>query len=103
MPDKQYLAEADFMKALSHPTRLQIMELLRSGEKCVCEIYPVLNLEQANISRHLAVLKREGLLQSRKDGLKVIYWAPDQLVYQIIDTCSEMIRQMWLKKADLVK
>jgi ArsR family transcriptional regulator len=103
LPDKQYAAEADFMKALSHPTRLQIVELLRSGEKCVCEIYPVLNLEQANISRHLAVLKREGLLQSRKEGLKVIYWAPDHRIYQIIDTCSEMIRKMWLKKADLVK
>lgn len=99
----KFATEADFMKSISHPTRLQIMELLRSEEKCVCDIHSTLNLEQANVSRHLAVLKREGLIQSRKEGLKVIYWVPDSRVYEIIDLCSEIIRNIWLNKAELVR
>lgn len=98
----QYAVQADFMKALAHPTRLQILELLRPGERCVCEIFPALNLEQPSISRHLAILKKEGLLRSRKDGLKVIYRASDTRIYEIIDICSETIRQIWREKAEIV-
>ena len=94
--------EASFLKAISHPTRLKAVDFLRSGEKCVCEIVEALDLEQANVSRHLAILKREGLLLSRKEGLKVIYQVADQRIYQIIDLCSDIIRQMWLKKAEFV-
>ncbi|MCJ7806588.1 MAG: metalloregulator ArsR/SmtB family transcription factor [Clostridia bacterium] len=94
--------QSDFFKALAHPTRLQIMELLRSGERCVCEIFPALEMEQSSVSRHLAILKREGLLHSRKDGLKVIYWAADLRVYQVIDRCSDIIRRIWQDKAEAV-
>jgi len=99
---KQEAIQADFMKAMAHPTRLQILELLRSGERCVCEIFPALNIEQSSVSRHLAILKREGLLHSRKDGLKVIYWASDPRVYEIIDICSDTTRQIWQQKAEIL-
>jgi len=98
----QYHLMADFIKALAHPTRLQILELLRSGERCVCEIFPELKIEQSSVSRHLALLKKEGLLRSRKEGLKVIYWASDPLVYEIIDRCAESIRHIWQEKAGIV-
>ena len=103
LSDRQFAAQADFMKALSHPTRLQIIELLRYGEKCVCEIFPALDLGQTNVSRHLAILKREGLVQSRKDGLKVIYWTADQRIYEILDLCSEIVRQIWDQKAEMAR
>lgn len=83
---------ADYFKALGHPTRLQIVELLREGEKCVCEIIPALQMEQSNISRHLAILKKEGILSSRKEGLKVIYWVPDPRVFQLLELSREMLR-----------
>jgi len=51
---------ADFFKALAHPTRLQILELLRPGERCVCEIFPALEMEQSNVSRHLSVSLEKG-------------------------------------------
>lgn len=98
----QYYLMSDYIKALSHPTRLQIIDLLRSGERCVCEIFPELNIEQSSVSRHLALLKKEGLLRSRKEGLKVIYWVSDPLVYEIIDRCSESIRRIWQEKAEIV-
>ncbi|MBM4236094.1 MAG: winged helix-turn-helix transcriptional regulator [Firmicutes bacterium] len=93
---------ADYIKALSHPTRLQILELLRSGERCVCEIFPELKIEQSSASRHLALLKKEGLLRSRKEGLKVIYWVTDPQVYEIIDRCAESVRRIWQEKAEIV-
>ncbi len=103
MAQSLHTAQADFFKALSHPARVQILELLRSGERCVCEIVPALNMEQSNVSRHLAVLKKEGLLGSRKEGLKVIYWSSDPQVYKIIDMCIETIRRIWQAKAEAVR
>jgi ArsR family transcriptional regulator len=95
------LTRADFFKALAHPTRLQILELLRPGERCVCEIFPALDMIQPNVSRHLAILKKEGLVQSRKDGLKVIYWISDSRVCDLVDQAAEVTRQIWQDKADL--
>ncbi|MGM0652427.1 MAG: ArsR/SmtB family transcription factor [Bacillota bacterium] len=102
MSEKQFAVQAEFMKALAHPTRLHIMEILRSGEKCVCEIIPELGLEQSTVSRHLAVLKREGILQSRKDGLRVIYRAASPQIYDIIDLTIEAIRKIWTEKAEIM-
>lgn len=102
MSEKQFTVQADFMKALAHPTRLQILELLRSGERCVCEIFPALEMEQSSVSRHLAVLRREGILQSRKDGLKVIYSSVDPRIYDIVDLCAETTRQIWREKAEML-
>lgn len=83
---------AVYFKALGHPTRLKIIEFLREGEKCVCEIIPALQMEQSNISRHLAILKKEGILSCRKEGLKVIYWVSDPRVFQLLELSREMLR-----------
>jgi ArsR family transcriptional regulator, arsenate/arsenite/antimonite-responsive transcriptional repressor len=61
------------LKALSDENRLAIVSLLGGGEICVCEIWSALDLPQNLVSHHLAVLKRAGLVSSRKDGLKVFY------------------------------
>jgi len=67
---KAHIFEAEIFKALAHPTRVQILHLLKEGERCVCEIVPSLDLEQPNVSRHLYVLKKEGILSSRKERIK---------------------------------
>ena len=59
--------------ALSDTTRFRIVEVLFGGERCVCEIYPILNLSQPKVSRHLAYLRKSGLVQFRKDGLWKYY------------------------------
>ena len=61
-------------KALGHPIRLAIVMLLKDGELCVCKIVEELGSEQqSNVSQHLAVLRSEGLLVGRKEGLNVHY------------------------------
>lgn len=65
---------ADILKALAQPTRLRIIELLRDGERCVCEIFPAIGHEQSNTSRHLQMMLKSGILNQRKDGLKIYYF-----------------------------
>ncbi len=102
MDNHPYSFHADILKALAHPTRLQILELLKEGEKCVCEIVPQLQMEQSNVSRHLNVLKKEGLVNSRKEGLKVFYQVSDVRVFQIMETCSGLLKDMWESKRRLL-
>ncbi|MBP2656167.1 MAG: transcriptional regulator, ArsR family [Firmicutes bacterium] len=64
---------ADFFKTLAHPARIKIIRSLEKGERCVCEIIEELDIEQSNLSQHLSVMKKQGLIDSRKDGQKVIY------------------------------
>ena len=55
-------------RALSDPTRLRILNLLQTGELCVCDLVSILNVPQPTASRHLAYLRRAGLVVGRKDG-----------------------------------
>jgi len=68
-----YRMKANILKALAHPIRLAIVDLLKGGEQCVCDIAEHVGSERSNVSRHLSVLLKAGVLQSRKDGLKVRY------------------------------
>ena len=60
-------------KALGHPTRIRVLGLLASGPWCVCEMVPELDIEQSNLSKHLSVLRREGLVTGEKVGLRIVY------------------------------
>jgi ArsR family transcriptional regulator len=66
-------AKARIFKALGHPTRLGIVEMLSKGERCVCEIVPQFADSQATISRHLDVLLQAGIVGRSKDGVKMMY------------------------------
>jgi ArsR family transcriptional regulator, arsenate/arsenite/antimonite-responsive transcriptional repressor len=60
-------------RALADRTRLRILHLLRGGEVCVCDLQTVLRVPQAKVSRHLAYLRRAGLVSARKQGLWSYY------------------------------
>jgi ArsR family transcriptional regulator len=66
-------AKARIFKALGHPTRIGIVEMLAAGERCVCEIVPAFEDSQATISRHLDVLLQAGIVERHRDGVKMIY------------------------------
>jgi DNA-binding transcriptional ArsR family regulator len=84
--------KAEILKAIAQPTRLKILELLKGGERCVCEIYPALDQEQPNISKHLNFMKRAGILDSRKDGLRIIYWIKAPEVLDILRQTGNIIQ-----------
>lgn len=91
MNDKITQTKADILKALAHPTRINILESLRGGERCVCEIIDEVNIEQSNVSQHLAVLKKLDIVSSRKDGLKVIYQVKHNEIFQIVNLLDSLI------------
>ena len=64
---------AAIFKALGHPARLRIVEELRSGERCVCELVDVSEAGWSTVSRHLSVLKSAGGVEDEKRGLRVFY------------------------------
>ena len=70
----KYERQAEIFKALSNPVRLEVIDVLLDGEKCVCEIIEKLNkYEQPHISKSLAKLKAVGIVRDRKDGLNIYY------------------------------
>ncbi|AQS59226.1 ArsR/SmtB family transcription factor [Desulforamulus ferrireducens] len=91
MKEKISQMKADILKAIAHPTRIRILELLKDGELCVCEIFEELNVEQANTSQHLAVMKKQDILQSRKEGLKVIYSIKYPEIIELLDVLGQIL------------
>ena len=89
---QQQRFKAQVFHALSDPDRLEILEFLRDGEKCVCEIVPHLSLIQQVVSRHLKILKDVGAIRCRKDGTKRMYSMVDTRVHDSVDTLtSELV------------
>lgn len=85
------LTQAEFFKALSHPTRLQILDMIRErGELCVCEIIPAMDVEQSTLSRHLTMLKRAGIVSAKKDAQRVIYRVSDPKIIDLLRLASEL-------------
>ena len=83
--DKETRFKAKIFRALSDPIRLKILNFLRDGEKCVCEIIPHVAIIQPVVSRHLKILKDSGIVRGRKDGTRRLYSITDQRIFQIID------------------
>ena len=83
--------KSNLFKALGHPSRVQILEYLSSGEQCVCDIISELDLEQSNVSQHLAVLRRENLIESRKKGLQVRYRIKHLEIMAVLQKAQELI------------
>jgi ArsR family transcriptional regulator len=77
--------EARLFRALMHPARLKILDLLREGEACVCHLEAALGRRQAYVSQQLGVLREAGLVQERREGLNRHYRVNDPRVYAVLD------------------
>jgi ArsR family transcriptional regulator len=64
---------AKIMQAIAHPLRLEIIDFLKNGQQCVCDIAERVDSERSNVSKHLSLMVNAGVLEHRKEGLKVIY------------------------------
>jgi len=73
-----------------NPTRLKILDLIRNGEKCICEIIPYTGKSQPNISQHLKILRMTGLINERKDGTKIMISVSNQRIYEIIEMIENL-------------
>ena len=71
--EERYIERAKIIKAMAHPSRLQMIEELSFGEKCVMELQQIIGDDISTVSKHLALMKNAGILDSRKEGLNVYY------------------------------
>ncbi len=92
MEEKAIELKADVLKAMAQPTRLKILEFLRDGERCICEIVPAINGEQSNISRHISLMQKSHLISTRKDGVKVMVKVRDPRVFEILDKVGLLLK-----------
>jgi ArsR family transcriptional regulator len=103
MTETAHNLHAEVLRAIAQETRLSILELLRDGERCVCEIFPAINQEQSNVSRHLNVMQKAGILTRRKDGLKIFYAVKHPEVLTIIDQAAAIMKREAGKRHALLR
>jgi ArsR family transcriptional regulator len=90
MQDPLRRFKAEFFKALAHPARIKILELLRSGELSVNELQTHLAVESSTVSQQLAVLRGRNIVEARKVGTSVYYRVRDPQVFELLDVARRI-------------
>lgn len=100
--DDTLQAVADRFKVLAEPNRLRILDALREDEKTVTELADELGLGQANVSRHLALLRRHGMVARRKEGVRRPYRILDRGIFELCELmCASMEEELEERRRDL--
>lgn len=94
---------ADFLKSMAHPVRVKVINMLEPGERCVCELVEGIDIEQSNLSQHLAVMKRQGLIDSRKEGTKVFYRVTTPAVLEVLRAVERAIGDQISQSQNILK
>ena len=95
--------QAEIAGALAHPLRIAILNFLKDGEQCVCDIAEHVGSERSNVSRHLSVMVNAGILTYRKDGLKVIYSLKCPCIVDFFSCITRVLRQQAKENEKLLK
>ena len=85
--------QAEIAKAITHPLRIAIMDFLKDGEQCVCDIAEYVGSERSNVSRHLSVMVNAGVLEHRKEGLRVIYKLKTPCILEFFACMTTCLKQ----------
>jgi DNA-binding transcriptional ArsR family regulator len=86
-----YRLKADFFRLLGHPARVRILELLRDGEHNVGQLQAELGLDSSGTSQHLTAMRRQGLLESRREGTSVYYSVKDPRIFQLMEVAKQIL------------
>jgi len=97
-----YKIKADVIAAAGHPIRLAIIDYLKDGEQCVCDIAVHVEAQRSNVSRHLAVLLKAGIVDQRKDGLKMIYSLRTPCILNVASCVTQVLREQVARTTELL-
>jgi ArsR family transcriptional regulator len=98
-----YQLKAEFFKTLGHPARIRVLELLSEREHAVAEMLPEVGVEAANLSQHLAVLRRSGLVVTRREGSTVIYALTSPEVAELLRVARHILTRVLAGQAELLE
>lgn len=76
--------QSEIISAICHPNKIRILKALQKQSLCNCELMPLLELEQSNLSRHLKSMEKSGILISWKEGLRVNYRIADERIFDLL-------------------
>ena len=102
MPRQVANFKAEFFKALAHPIRIGIVDCLRGGEKGVSELSELLQLEPANVSQQLTVLRFRNIVTGRKSGSSVFYSVSDPALFKLLDVAKEIFNNQLLGMREML-
>lgn len=94
---------AELCKTLANPTRLEILSLLRNGEKSVGELTALIGVGQATISQHLAVLRQRRVVSTRKDGVNIFYKIKNPKIVEACDIIRKVLFEQLTEMEELAK
>lgn len=94
--------KADLFKALAHPARIRALEVLTDGERSVSELQPLVGIESSHLSQQLGVLRRAGLVSTRKEGSSVVYALKDELVADLLLVAKRFLLSSLSETTDLL-
>jgi DNA-binding transcriptional ArsR family regulator len=97
-----YQAKAEFFKTLGHPARIRVLELLSERERAVGDMLPEVGVEATNLSQHLAVLRRAGLVTFRKEGSTVFYSLTSPQVAELLTVARRILAEVLVGQAELL-
>src|ERR1700749_3401147 len=103
MPQQLANFKSEFFKALAHPLRIRILDCLRDGEKGVNELSDILQIEQANVSQQLAILRVRNLVIARKAGGGVFYSISDRTIFKLLDVAKEIFNNHLIEVRDMLR
>jgi ArsR family transcriptional regulator len=83
--------KAELFKALAHPARIRALEVLVAGERSVSELVREVGIESSHLSQQLAVLRRAGLVTTRKEGSSVVYAIRDPIVAELLAVAKRLL------------
>jgi ArsR family transcriptional regulator len=89
--DPVYVLKAQLFRALGHPVRIRILELLLDGERTVGDLQAALSLDSSGTSQHLTALRQQGVLESRRAGTSVYYRIRDPRVTQLMAVAKQIL------------
>lgn len=94
--------KADLFKALAHPARVRALEVLATGERSVSDLQPEVGIEAAHLSQQLAVLRRAGLVVTRRQGTTVFYSIKDPLLVELLAVARRLLIASLTETRDLL-
>jgi ArsR family transcriptional regulator len=96
------VAKAELFKALAHPARIRSLEILTEGERSVGELQPLVGIEMSHLSQQLGVLRRAGLVTTRREGSSVFYAIKDPLVVELLAVARQLLLGSLSETRDLL-
>jgi DNA-binding transcriptional ArsR family regulator len=95
--------KAGIFKVLAHPTRIHVIEILRSGELSVGAMLEQVNVEPANLSQHLSILRQSHLVTTRKNGNQILYSLRDPLLIEVLDAMRKYFQKHFQDSIQMLK